>query len=48
MNYVISIINPEMSARMHAICDSLVLPLCIELHGRGTATRNVLELLGLS
>ncbi len=48
MNYVISIINPEMSARMHAICDSLALPLCIELHGRGTATRNVLDLLGLS
>lgn len=48
MNYVISIINPDMSGRMNAICEGLGLPLCIQLRGRGTATRNVLDLLGLS
>ena len=37
-----------MSERMNAICTSLELPLCIELLGRGTATRSMLDLLGLS
>lgn len=48
MNYVFSIVNPEMSERMNAICASLGLPLCIESLGRGTATRSMLDLLGLS
>ncbi len=48
MNYVISIVNPEMSARMSDIYTKLELPLCIELHGRGTATSSMLDLLGLS
>ena len=48
MNYVISIINPDMSKRMNEICESLSLPLSIELIGRGTATKNMLDLLGLS
>lgn len=48
MNYVFSIVNPGMSARMNDICDRLELPLRIELIGRGTATKNMLDLLGLS
>ena len=48
MNYVFSIVNPEMSERMNTICASLGLPLCIESLGRGTATRSMLDLLGLS
>lgn len=48
MNYVISIVNPEMSARLSDICARLELPLCLELLGRGTATRSMLDLLGLS
>lgn len=48
MNYVISIINPDMSDRMNAICERLELPLIIQLRGRGTATKNILDLLGLS
>ncbi|MBQ8858962.1 MAG: P-II family nitrogen regulator [Clostridia bacterium] len=48
MNYVFSIVNPEMSGRLNAICTELGLPLCIELLGHGTATRSMLDLLGLS
>ncbi len=48
MNYVFSIVNPGMSARMNEICEKLELPLRIELIGRGTATKNMLDLLGLS
>ena len=47
MNYVISIINPDMADRMNGICRALELPLSIELMGRGTATKNMLDLLGL-
>ena len=48
MNFVISIVNPGMSERMNAICDALSLPLGIELRGKGTATKNMLDLLGLT
>ena len=48
MNYVISIVNPDMSSRMNEICEKLNLPLTIQLRGRGTATKNMLDLLGLS
>ena len=48
MNFVISIIHPAVAPRMNAIMQSLELPLSIELLGRGTATQNVLDLLGLS
>ncbi len=47
MNFVISIINPEMSKRMNAICEDLGMPIAIELLGRGTAAKSVLDLLGL-
>ena len=48
MNYVISIVNPDMSARMNEICEKLNLPLTIQLRGKGTATKNMLDLLGLN
>ncbi len=48
MNFVISVVNPSMAPRMNAIMQSLEFPLSIELLGRGTATKNVLDLLGLS
>lgn len=48
MNFVISIVNPGMAPRMNAITSSLELPLSIELLGRGTATKSILDLLGLS
>jgi len=48
MNYVIAIVNPDVSERMNSICASLELPLSIELRGRGTATKSMLDLLGLS
>ena len=40
MNYVIAIVNPDVSERMNSICASLELPLSIELRGRGTATKS--------
>lgn len=48
MNFVISVIHPAVAPRMNAIMQTLELPLSIELLGRGTATQNVLDLLGLS
>lgn len=48
MNYVFSIVKPEMSEQMNRICDSLEIPLRIESIGRGTATTNILDLLGLA
>ena len=48
MNFVISVVHPAVAPRMNAIVQSLELPLSIELLGRGTATKNVLDLLGLS
>lgn len=48
MNFVISVIHPAGAPRMNAIMQALELPLSIELLGRGTATKNVLDLLGLS
>ena len=48
MNFVISIVNAGMSPRMNAIMHSLEMPLSIELLGRGTATKSILDLLGLS
>ena len=48
MNFVISVIHPAGAPRMNAIMQTLELPLSIELLGRGTATKNVLDLLGLS
>ena len=48
MNFVISIVNPNMLPRMNGIMQTLELPLSIELIGHGTARKDVLDLLGLS
>ncbi|MBQ9079776.1 MAG: P-II family nitrogen regulator [Clostridia bacterium] len=48
MNYIIAIVNPEMSGKLTDICEKLELTMSVMLHGRGTATKNVLDLLGLS
>ena len=48
MNFVISIVNPGLLSRMDGIVKALELPLVIELLGRGTARKDVLDLLGLS
>ena len=47
MNYIISIVNPNMSEKMNAICEALDFPLCVRLLGHGTATKSMLDLLGL-
>lgn len=47
MNYVLSIIHPDDLEAMTEICERLALPLTIATHGRGTATRRMLDLLGI-
>ncbi len=48
MNYVISIINPEGGDTYRRICSELRLPMTLSLLGRGTATKNMLDLLGIA
>lgn len=47
MNYVISIVDPYALDQLSDICRRLELPLTLVVHGRGTATTNMLELLGI-
>ncbi|MDO4543787.1 MAG: P-II family nitrogen regulator [Clostridia bacterium] len=47
MNYVISIVNPNGLMTLTDICSKLKLPLMLTLHGRGTATKTMLELIGM-
>lgn len=47
MNYVISIIKPEGLPRLLEITKRMELPLSVELHGHGTATKSMLDLLGM-
>ena len=47
MNYIISIVNPWALDTLTEICRRLALPLSVILHGRGTATRRMLDLLGM-
>ena len=47
MNYVISIIDPYMLDQLSDICRQLELPLTLIIHGRGTATKSMLALLGI-
>lgn len=47
MNYIFAVINPDLSERANALCETLELPLCIHMYGRGTAQKSVLDLLGL-
>ncbi len=47
MNYVISIINPSGLEVLSAISEAMRLPLSLVLHGKGTATKSMLDLLGI-
>lgn len=47
MNYVISIIAPSALESMTELCAELELPLTIAAHGRGTAVKSMLDLLGI-
>ena len=47
MNYIISIINPESLATLTELCAQLELPQTLVLHGKGTAVRSMLDLLGI-
>ncbi len=47
MNYVISIINPNGARIYGAVCEQLRLPMLLAARGRGTATRRMLDRLGL-
>ena len=47
MNYVLSIINPYGANLMKRICEELDLPIVLSTPCRGTATRSMLDLLGM-
>lgn len=47
MNYVISVVHPLGATIMKKICEELSLPIVLSLPCKGTATRNMLDLLGL-
>ena len=47
MNYVLSVINPYGASLMKRICEELDLPIVLSTPCRGTATRSMLDLLGM-
>ena len=47
MNYVISVVHPLGATIMQKICEELGLPIVLSLPCKGTATRSMLDLLGL-
>lgn len=47
MNYILSIIKPERLDDLTELLRQLALPLSVTLHGRGTAVKSMLELLGI-
>ena len=47
MNYIISIIHPDALDAMTELCQQLGMPMSIATHGRGTATRSMMDLLGI-
>ena len=47
MNYIISIIHPDALDAMTELCQQLEMPMSIATHGRGTATRSMMDLLGI-
>ena len=48
MNYIISIIHPDALDAMTELCQQLGMPMSIATHGRGTATRSMMDLLGIA
>lgn len=47
MNFIISVCKPQAAGTVLKICSELQLPLTAILHGRGTAARSMLDLLGI-
>lgn len=47
MNYVISICNPKSAPVLTEICSELGLKMTVSLHGKGTAVRSMLDILGI-
>ena len=47
MNYILTIIDPSAEAVLDGICVELELPVSIVFHGRGTAIKSMLDLLGI-
>lgn len=47
MNFIISVCKPQAAGTVLKICSELELPLTDILHGRGTAVRSMLDLLGI-
>ena len=47
MNYIISICDPKAAPKLTEICSELGLRIAVSLHGRGTAVRSMLDILGI-
>jgi len=47
MNFVLSIIDPEYLDALFGICREMSLPVTLSMYGHGTATRTMLDLLGI-
>lgn len=47
MNYVISICDPKSAPVLTQMCSELGLKMTVSLHGRGTAVRSMLDILGI-
>lgn len=47
MNWVVTICRPEKQELLDEICTELKLPLCVALHGHGTAVQSMLDILGI-
>lgn len=47
MNYVITVVKPSAEEALLEICRKLELPVTIGFHGRGTALKSMLDLLGI-
>lgn len=47
MNYIISICDPKAAPKLTEICSELGLRIVVSLHGRGTAVRSMLDILGI-
>lgn len=47
MNYVVSIVKSSEEKTLSDICRQMKLPIAVTFHGRGTAVRSMLDLLGI-
>ena len=47
MNYVVSICEPQAADILAHICNDMHLPMTVTLHARGTASRSMLDILGI-